>query len=123
MPVYRSPYRSAEPVGVPALLETAADLYAAPGAPDPLALPETAETVVVERSGQEFVLSIALPFADREATELIRKGDEIVLTVGSYRRVLALPSALRRCTVAGAALSDGRLRIRFEPDPELWAPL
>ena len=93
------------------------------GAQDPFALPEAAETVVVERSGQEFVLSIALPFADREDTELVRKGDEIVLTVGSYRRVLALPSALRRCTVAGAALRDGRLRIRFEPDPELWAPL
>ncbi len=123
MPVYRSPYRAAEPVGVGALLETAADLYAVPGAPDPFALPEAAETVVVERSGQEFVLSIALPFADREDTELVRKGDEIVLTVGSYRRVLALPSALRRCTVAGAALRDGRLRIRFEPDPELWAPL
>jgi arsenite-transporting ATPase len=27
---------------------------------------------------------------------------------------------LRRCTVAGAALRDGELRIRFAPDPELW---
>ena len=30
------------------------------------------------------------------------------------------PSALRRCTVAGAALRDGVLRVRFAPDPELW---
>ena len=34
--------------------------------------------------------------------------------------LMPLPSALRRCTVAGAALREGELRIRFEPDPELW---
>ena len=43
--------------------------------------------------------------------------------VGSSRRVLALPSALRRCTVVGAVLRDGVLRIRFEPDPSLWRGL
>jgi arsenite-transporting ATPase len=31
-----------------------------------------------------------------------------------------LPSALRRCLVVGAALVDGRLDVRFEPDPHLW---
>ena len=31
-----------------------------------------------------------------------------------------LPSALRRCSVAGATLSGGRLRVRFEPDPDQW---
>ncbi len=55
--------------------------------------------------------------------ELVRAGDELVLTVGSARRVLALPGALRRCTVVGAALRDGVLRIRFEPDPALWMGL
>jgi arsenite-transporting ATPase len=34
--------------------------------------------------------------------------------------VLALPSALRRCSVVGARLADGRLVVRFEPDPVLW---
>ena len=39
---------------------------------------------------------------------------------GPFRRIVPLPSALRRCTVAGAALRDGELRIRFAPDPDLW---
>jgi arsenite-transporting ATPase len=55
--------------------------------------------------------------------DLVRSGDELVLSVGSSRRVLALPSALRRCSVVGAALRDGVLRIRFEPDPSLWMGL
>ena len=66
------------------------------------------------------MLSLALPLADKREVDLVRKGDELVVTVGSHRRVLALPSALRRCTVVGAALRDGRLRVRFEPDPSLW---
>jgi arsenite/tail-anchored protein-transporting ATPase len=74
----------------------------------------------MERSGEEFVLTLALPFADRRDMDLLRKGDELVVTVGARRRVLALPSALRRCTVAGAALRNGRLRVRFEPDPSQW---
>jgi len=61
-----------------------------------------------------------LPFADRRDVDLVRKGDELVLTVGSHRRVLALPSVLTRCIVDGAALRDGRLRIRFRPNPDVW---
>lgn len=63
---------------------------------------------------------IPLPGAIRDELDLVRRGDELVLTVGPFRRIVPLPSALRRCTVAGAALRDGELRIRFTPDPELW---
>jgi arsenite-transporting ATPase len=119
LPVWLAPYLGSEPVGMDALIDVAQQLYA--DAPtDPLAAPTGPELIDVERSGDEFVLSLALPLADKRAVDLVRKGDELVLTVGSHRRVLALPSALRRCTVVGAALRDGRLRVRFEPDPALW---
>ncbi|NDZ97922.1 ArsA family ATPase, partial [Streptomyces sp. SID10116] len=39
---------------------------------------------------------------------------------GPHRRIVTLPSALRRCTVAGAGLREGELRVRFAPDPDLW---
>uniref|UniRef100_UPI003570EEBE ArsA family ATPase n=1 Tax=Streptomyces spinoverrucosus TaxID=284043 RepID=UPI003570EEBE len=50
----------------------------------------------------------------------VRRGDDMVVTADRFRRVVPLPSALRRCTVAGAALREGELRIRFAPDPQLW---
>ncbi len=121
LPVYRSPYQASEPVGLRALVEFAEAAYGADV--DAFAEPVLPELLTVERSGEEFVLSLALPFADKADTGLVRKGDELIVTVGSSRRVLALPSALRRCTVVGAALRDGRLRIRFEPDPALWMGL
>nr|BFE88671.1 hypothetical protein GCM10020093_112720 [Planobispora longispora] len=46
--------------------------------------------------------------------DLARKGDELIVTVGPYRRVLALPAALARRSVREAALSDGLLRVRFQ---------
>ncbi len=119
LPIWRAPYLGSEPVGTAALAEVARELYADADI-DPLAPPSGAELLDVERVADEFVLSLALPLADKRALDLVRKGDELVITVGSHRRVLALPSALRRCNVVGAALRDGQLRVRFEPDPSLW---
>jgi arsenite-transporting ATPase len=91
------------------------------GDDDPLAVGASADPLAVERiTSDEFVLSLALPLADRSDVDLVRKGDELVVTVGSHRRVLALPSVLRRCVVEGAALRDGRLRVRFRADPDQW---
>ncbi|MGW2523416.1 ArsA family ATPase [Streptomyces sp. NPDC001617] len=82
----------------------------------------TVEWPVVDRLAEDGVLvwHIPLPGAIRGDLDLIRRGEEIVVTVGAFRRIVALPSALRRCTVEGAALRDGELRIRFVPDPDLW---
>ncbi|MDJ0461355.1 ArsA-related P-loop ATPase [Streptomyces sp. H27-C3] len=63
---------------------------------------------------------LPLPGAVKDELSLVRRGDELVLTAGRFRRIVALPSALRRCTVSGAGLTDGVLRLRFTPDPQLW---
>ncbi|MEU1692931.1 ArsA family ATPase [Streptomyces hirsutus] len=84
--------------------------------------PVTAEWPVIDRLAEDGVLvwHIPLPGARREELDLIRHGDEIAVTAGPFRRTVPLPSALRRCTVDGAALREDELRIRFRPDPRLW---
>ena len=64
------------------------------------------------------MLRIALPFAQRTDVDLARHGDELVVTVGSYRRLLALPAALSRHTVTGARVEDGALQVRFRFEQE-----
>ncbi len=100
-------------------LEALAERLYAAGAPRP---PAPAEPRVEDRLAAEnrLVWHLPLPGADRGELELLRRGDELVLGVGGYRRVLALPSGLRRCTVSGAGLADGVLSVRFTPDPALW---
>lgn len=63
---------------------------------------------------------LPLPGATRDELDLVRRGDELVVDAAGFRRIVPLPSALRRCTVAGAALRDGVLDVRFAPDPALW---
>ena len=118
LPVLESPYRAVEPVGLAMLTALGQELYGdADPAPAPCDLPALME---VTPTSDGFELSLSLPLATRDALDLTRTGDELAVTVGGHRRVLALPSALRRCVVAGASLIGGRLVVRFEPDPDLW---
>ncbi|MEU5796386.1 ArsA family ATPase [Streptomyces lavendulae] len=80
------------------------------------------EWTVADRIAEDGVLvwHIPLPGAIREELDLIRRGDELVITASAFRRIVPLPSALRRCTVSGAGLREGELRVRFAPDPGLW---
>ncbi len=110
LPVWPSAYQVAEPVGPDALADFAAAAYA--GA-DPYAVPHGAGPLRIERSGADAVLRIALPFATQEDVDLARHRDELVVTVGSYRRVLALPAALVRHEVTGARVEGGSLQVRF----------
>ncbi|CAM5397722.1 ArsA family ATPase [Streptomyces avidinii] len=77
---------------------------------------------VEDRLAEDGVLVwvVPLPGAHKRDLDLVRRGDELLLTAGPHRRIVPLPGALRRCTVSGAALAEGELRIRFTPDPGLW---
>jgi arsenite-transporting ATPase len=115
MPVWRSPYRPSEPIGVGELAAFAREVY---GADDPFAVPEGDDPMTITRTAGGSVLTLALPFAARTDVDLARHGDELVVTVGSYRRLLSLPTALRRERVAGARVENGFLMIRFVREEE-----
>ncbi|MEN3359459.1 MAG: arsenite/tail-anchored protein-transporting ATPase [Mycobacteriales bacterium] len=117
VPVRQARYRPAEPVGLRALLDLARELY---GSDDPAAGSPPEPTSTIDRDGAEYLFRLPLPFADRSDVELARSGDELVLTVAGDRRLLTLPSGLRRCTTVGASLHDGTLTVRFRPDPGQW---
>ncbi|MCX5225714.1 ArsA-related P-loop ATPase [Streptomyces sp. NPDC006553] len=89
----------------------------------PAAAPDPVPAWSVEDRREEdgvLVWHIGLPGAVKEDLSLVRRGDELLLTVGALRRNVPLPAALRRCTVTGAGLVEGDLRVRFTPDPGLW---
>lgn len=115
LPVWRSSYRPAEPVGVESLCRFAEEVY---GEADPLAVPVGEGPMTITRVTGGAVLKIALPFAQKRDVDLARHGDELVLTVGSYRRLLALPSALSRQQVVGARVEGGSLQVRFRSQEE-----
>ena len=110
LPIHVSSYQAGEPVG-PDLLAAFAE--AAYDGSDPLGVPTGEGPLTIARTESGAVLRIALPFAQRDEVDLARHGDELVVTVGSYRRLLALPQALTRLRVAGARVESGALQVRF----------
>ncbi|MDO9497094.1 MAG: ArsA family ATPase [Nocardioides sp.] len=115
LPIWRSEYRTHEPVGVAALTTLAEEVYAGS---DPLAAPTGDGPYRVDRTADGAVLHLSLPFVTRAEVGLARNGDELVVTVGSYRRLLSLPAGLARLRVAGARVEAGELRVRFADPAE-----
>ena len=117
LPMLRAPYLPHEPLGPDALSALAGEVF---GGVDNLLAFTDHDGWAVERAGDGYDVLVDLPLARAADVDLARCGDELVLTLGSWRRVLLLPSALRRCVVRGARIREGRLRVHFEPDPALW---
>jgi arsenite-transporting ATPase len=115
LPIWTSSYFAGEPVGPDALASFAEAAY--DGA-DALEVPTGEGPMTITRTETGAVLRVALPFAQRADVDLARHGDDLVLTVGSYRRLLALPAALRRHAVTGARVEDGALQVRFRFEQE-----
>lgn len=114
LPVLRAELAATEVVGPEALRAVAADLWEGT---DPAAHLVRRRPMRVDPEGAGFVLTVELPFAERGEVDVARAGDELAVTVGPHRRTLVLPEALRRREVMGAALDEGRLRVRFGDRP------
>lgn len=103
-----------EMVGVEKLRLLAEELYLDVDPTDRLA--DTRPFDVIE-DGDDIVMSMAVPFADRDDLDVIKHGDELVVTVGPYRRAFIMPDSLKRRSVSRAKLDEGVLKITFA-DPK-----
>jgi arsenite-transporting ATPase len=123
--VLKVPYAANEPIGVPALVELGEALY---GGNDPLDGASAPPLFAVCRTrgtgrelDSEFELVLRLPGIERRtALELARIDDDLAITVGGVRRLIALPAVLTRCEVVGARVGTDELVVLFRPDPATW---
>ena len=67
----------------------------------------------VRRRAGGYVLVMRLPFVSREDMDIHRRGDELYVRVGSYKRNLVLPQSLQRLEVRGANFVGDHLEIAF----------
>lgn len=110
-------WAATEPVGVLELQDLAVQLFDGQDPMGPVPGPPASR---VESSADGYELRWPLPLADRSQMNLGRVGDDLVVTLGQYRRRMTLPSLLRRCQVAGARFEAEELVVDFVPDPQAW---
>ena len=125
IPLLRAPYLAGEPIGADALDALAAATGACRRRParwavlvDDVDVPR----MRVEADGADFVLTLPLPLVSAGMVGMARREDDLLLEVGGQRRVVTLPSVLRRCVVAECGRRRaGACGCAFERDEELWA--
>lgn len=107
-PRLRVPLWDDEPIGPARLADLGAHLWVDHDPGDVLATGAGPELVPFD-GGQR--LTLPIPFADRDDLRLHRRGGDLHVSVGSAKRVVALPEALAHHEVVGARLRDGRLEV------------
>jgi arsenite-transporting ATPase len=75
------------------------------------------DPIRVRRRTGGYVLTIRLPFVSREDMDIHRRGEELYIRVGSYKRNLILPQTLQRMEVRGANFVGDHLEIAFARPP------
>jgi arsenite-transporting ATPase len=103
-----------EMIGVDRLRRLARELY---GDSDPIAdFHATSPFRIVEGEGG-VTMELDVPFAEKADLDVYRKGNELYIQLGPYRRSFLLPDALHRREVTRAKLDGGRLSVSFS-DPD-----
>ena len=67
-----------------------------------------------QKMGDAYQLSMRLPFLSKEEIGLTKHGDELIVTVGGFKRHIALPRTLSNKKTTGAKLTGDQLVIKFE---------
>jgi arsenite-transporting ATPase len=102
VPVKRVPLFTHEVLGRERLEELARALYAEKE--DPAAVVRTEAPYRFTKTDGHYQVSLSLPFAVKGEVSLFKKGDELVVEVGTLRRHIGLPTSM-------AGLSPGRAKL------------
>jgi arsenite-transporting ATPase len=105
------PLMEQEVVGMDMLRQTAAELY---GDRDPTRVYYQGKAQNFEKVENQYLLTFDFPYTSKEEIDISRSGDELIIKLGSYRRIIVLPRSILPLPVKGARFEGGRLVIRFE---------
>ncbi len=111
LPLFRAPYYADEVVGVAALSRLAADCFGEADPGDIFYRGMLQEVVEMEDGG--YRLRLPLPFVTSDKVKLRKRGDEMFITIGNFKREMILPTVLAKRRAIGGALNEGILEIDF----------
>jgi arsenite-transporting ATPase len=119
LPIFRSPWFDREMVGVANLRDLATALFAER---DPGEIFFTGQVQTIAEEGEDFVLQLPLPNVELNKVRLTKRGDELFVVIGNFKRELLLPTVLAQRDASGATFVNGMLKIRFPPPNGMPVP-
>jgi arsenite/tail-anchored protein-transporting ATPase len=83
---------------------------------EPLGVLFRGATHDIVKNGDGYDVVFHLPLAEKRNVDLSKKGAELLVKVGNYRRNILLPDALARLPAAGASFEGGSLKVRLKDE-------
>lgn len=113
VPLWYTPYYAHEVVGIDALTRFATDCF---GGEDPSRIFYTGRVQEIEEHEDgSCTLMLPVPFVTGGDVKLRKRGDEMFITVGNFKREMILPAVLAKRRALTGRLVEGRLEIEFSP--------
>ena len=110
LPIFKVPLFDQEVVGLDMLRRMAESIY---GERDPAEVFFIGKTHTVEKQDPFYLLCIPLPFVEKEAIQLTRSAEELIVHIGNKKRNIILPRALVSLDVLGARYEEDTLVVKF----------
>ncbi len=115
LPIWEAPHQAHEILGTAQLSALAKTVF---GEQDPTQVFHRGPIQEVVREGESYVLRLPLPHVEMDKVQMTRKGDEMIIEIGNFKRDISLPSILANQEATVARFVNKALEIHFGVPPE-----
>src|SRR5579883_112100 len=110
LPIWEAPYYSHEILGVNQLGALAQTIF---GDTDPTQIFYRGPVQEVTQQGDIYILRLPLPHVEMDKVLMTRKGDEMIIEIGNFKREITLPNVLANQEATVARFVNKALEIHF----------
>ncbi len=110
LPIWEAPYRSHEILGIKQLDQLATTIF---GEQDPTQVFYRGAIQEIIQKGDTYILRLPLPHIEMDKVVMTKKGDEMIIEIGNFKRDITLPSVLAHHEATVAKFVDKALEIHF----------
>ena len=110
LPIWESPYYSREVLGIEELSTLGETIF---GEKDPTQVFYRGAVQEVTRQGDMYVLRLPLPHVEMDKVVMTKRGDEMIIEIGNFKRDITLPSVLANQEATVAKFVNKALEIHF----------
>ena len=110
LPIWEAPYYSREILGITQLNALAQTIF---GDQDPTQVYYRGPIQEVTREGNTYILRLPLPHVEINKVLMTKKGDEMIIEIGNFKRDITLPAVLANQEATVARFVNKALEIHF----------
>jgi len=116
LPIWEGPHYARDLAGLDDLAEVGRALF---GETDPVKVQFRGKMQEIVRDGEEYVMRLPLPHVEIGKVTMTKRGDELFIEIGNFRRDMILPMTLAERPATRAVFRNGVLEVRFGPPESL----